>query len=30
MDDIIIDIDIDAEFNADTDYERDILNSEGY
>ena len=30
MGDIIIAIDIDAEFNDDTEYERDILNSEGY
>jgi hypothetical protein len=30
MDDIIIDIDNDADYNADTDYERAILDSEGY
>jgi hypothetical protein len=30
MDDIIIDIDIDADYNDDTDYERDILDSEGF
>ena len=30
MGDIIITIDHDANYNADTDYERDILDSEGY
>lgn len=30
MGDIIIAIDIDANYNADTEYERAILDSEGY
>jgi hypothetical protein len=30
MPDIIIDIDNDTDYNDDTDYERDILDSEGY